>query len=418
MTIHTAAHDTTELQAAPQRYHAFDSLRAVMMLLGLVLHSAMGYVTFPTEGVWPFKDSTTSTVFDLLVMFIHTFRMPVFFVIAGFFAAFLYITRGADSLLRNRGQRVALPLACAWVVLFPLIIFLSGFAYTRSSIQVPIDPNDLTPFRLLNHLMHLWFLYDLLILYGVALLVAPMIQRIPQAFQNSLLDGFDRAVPAIWGPIAFSAFTGLTLYPMDTWALDTSDSFLPPLRILTAYGVFFAFGWLLYLKRALLPTFRRRGWSNFFVGLLFLLLYIYCVGRVFTGGPTVALRWAAITSLAAATWFFIYGFMGLFLRYLEKPMPLARYMADASYWMYLVHMPCTIVLPALLTTLPLPLFIKFSLVLGSTTFFTVVTYHYCVRATVIGKILNGRRYPRALPHIELRHSVNQGHTSVGRGTAN
>ena len=73
-------------------------------------------------------------------------------------------------LFRNRVERIALPLACAWIILFPLVIVASGFAHARSSVQVSIDPNDLTSGRLLNHLMHLWFLYDLLILYGVALL--------------------------------------------------------------------------------------------------------------------------------------------------------------------------------------------------------------------------------------------------------
>jgi hypothetical protein len=86
-------------------------------------------------------------------------------------------------------------------------------------------------------------------------------------------------------------------------------------------------------------------------------------------------------------------------------------MADASYWMYLVHLPCTIVLPAFLSTLPVPTFVKFSVVLGATTFLTVVTYHYWVRATVIGQVLNGRRYPRTLPHSGLQSPIPQGHAS-------
>jgi glucan biosynthesis protein C len=263
--------------------------------------------------------------------------------------------------------------------------------------------------------MHLWFLYDLLIFYGVALLVMPLVRRIPQRVRECILDGFSWAVPVIWGPVFFTLVTVLTLYPMQEWGLDTSDSFLPPLRILTAYGVFFIFGWLLYNRRMLLPTFSQRGWGKLFVGFIFFGLYIYCVGRAFTTGPTVRIHTLAMVSLAAATWFFIYGFIGLFLRYLEKPIPLARYMADASYWMYLVHLPCTIVLPVFLSTLPVPTFVKFGVVLGTTAFLTVVTYHYWVRATVIGQMLNGRRYPRTLPRSGLQHSGQQDHASLGRG---
>lgn len=177
MDLHPASLSNTSSLTELQRYHALDSLRAVMMLLGLILHSAIGYVTFPTQEAWPFKDAHPSAFYDLLVVFIHSFRMPVFFVIAGFFAAFLYVTRGANALFRNRAERIALPLACAWIILLPLTIVASGFAYARSSVQVSIDPNDLTLGRLLNHLMHLWFLYDLLILYGVALLTAPVVQH-------------------------------------------------------------------------------------------------------------------------------------------------------------------------------------------------------------------------------------------------
>ncbi len=409
--LSNALSSTTE----PQRYYAFDGLRAAMMLFGLVLHSAIGYVTFPTDRTWPFKDSHPSAFFDLLVMFIHSFRMPVFFVIAGFFAAFLYTTRGADSFFRNRVQRIALPLTCAWIILFPLIIIASGIAQTRSSVKIPVNPNDLTPGRLLNHLMHLWFLYNLLILYGVTLLMMPLIQRIPQNVRAYIFNGFSRIVPTIWGPGVFSLITLLTLYPMQEWALDTSDSFLPPLRILAAYGVFFTFGSLLYHRRMLLPTFGQHAWGNFVVGVLFFGLYVLSVGRAFTTGPTVGIHLLAMVSLALAMWYLIYGFLGLFLRYLEQPLPLARYMADASYWMYLVHLPCTIILPAVLSNLSVPAFVKFSVVLGSTTLLTLVTYHYWVRATLIGQVLNGRRYPRTRPHSNSQHSMPQGPTPTDGG---
>jgi glucan biosynthesis protein C len=165
----------------------------------------------------------------------------------------------------------------------------------------------------------------------------------------------------------------------------------------------------------LLPTFCQCAWGKFFVGVIFFGLYVFCVGRAVTTGPTVGIHILAIVSLAAATWCFIYGFLGLFLRYLGKPSPLARYMADASYWMYLVHLPCTIVLPAFLSTLPLPTVVKFSAVLGTTTVLAVVTYHYWVRATVIGKVLNGRRYPRTLPPSGLQHAIPQSLAPVGGG---
>ena len=53
-------------------YHSLDRLRAVMLLLGLVLHTAINYL-----------DLQSSRFFEHLATFIHSFRMPVFFVISG-----------------------------------------------------------------------------------------------------------------------------------------------------------------------------------------------------------------------------------------------------------------------------------------------------------------------------------------------
>jgi glucan biosynthesis protein C len=54
----------------------------------------------------------------------------------------------------------------------------------------------------------------------------------------------------------------------------------------------------------------------------------------------------------------------------------------------------------MLVGVSLPAVVKFFIVLGVTTLVTVVTYHYFVRSTVIGWLLNGRKYPRALPQYD------------------
>ena len=73
-----------------------------------------------------------------------------------------------------------------------------------------------------------------------------------------------------------------------------------------------------------------------------------------------------------------------------------RYVSDASYWMYLVHLPFAIGIPGVLAPAPLPAIVKFAITVAITTAATLVSYHYLVRATAIGALLNGRRYPRGL----------------------
>ena len=55
----------------------------------------------------------------------------------------------------------------------------------------------------------------------------------------------------------------------------------------------------------------------------------------------------------------------------------------------------------MLAPLALPAVVKFGLVLGVMTLAAITTYHFFVRSTAIGAFLNGRRFERALPRVEL-----------------
>ena len=69
-----------------RRYYGLDALRGGMMLLGIVLHGSMFYLTTPPPSIPIPTDRNNAQVFDLIFEFIHSFRMPTFFVVAGFFA--------------------------------------------------------------------------------------------------------------------------------------------------------------------------------------------------------------------------------------------------------------------------------------------------------------------------------------------
>lgn len=153
-----------------QRYHALDALRATMMLLGLVLHAAVSNTARPLGAAWPYHDPHTSPWFDLVVFMIHLFRMPVFFVVAGFFGALLYERDGARGRAQNRLRRVLAPLAMGWVVLYPLTT--AGFvcALGRGATADAPGWGYLTSGACLRqaNLIHLWFLDDWLLLDAAA----------------------------------------------------------------------------------------------------------------------------------------------------------------------------------------------------------------------------------------------------------
>jgi glucan biosynthesis protein C len=135
-----------------------------MMLLGVVLHSAITYGVFNYGDAWSLKDTnSTNAVYDLIVWFIHVFRMPIFFAISGFFGALLFYERSPKKMIKNRLQRVIYPFLLFLFVLWPFIVFawiftgaaISGDeAALSTTIKVMTNPLVYIP----QNTFHLWFL--------------------------------------------------------------------------------------------------------------------------------------------------------------------------------------------------------------------------------------------------------------------
>ena len=101
------------------RFHGLDFLRGAMMLLGVVLHVATSFVASPADGGWPLRDAQTTGLAGLVVLAIHAFRMPAFFVLSGFFGALVVSRRGMGAWVGDRARRILFPMAIAWIALFP-----------------------------------------------------------------------------------------------------------------------------------------------------------------------------------------------------------------------------------------------------------------------------------------------------------
>ncbi len=386
----------TPPRPARARIHSLDALRAVMMLLGLVLHTALSYVPELSSGEWPYQDRQASDWFGWLVSLIHTFRMPAFFAVAGFFASFLVERRGTGAFLRHRLSRIGVPLVGGWILLFPLTAAAWVFAASRSGVPLAPAPGS-EPGGV--DLMHLWFLYQLLILSAAAALFRSAFVWLWPGGGCRLADIARKILARRWTFLVLVGITALTLAPMQAWELETDGTLLPPLRLLLAYGVFFVFGWLEHGRGGSFGHLRDGCLARLGGGLFFHALYLAVVVPYLGMAPAEApfAHSAGMLLLAVSMWLFVLGFLGLFRRWLDAPSPGWRYLSDASYWMYLVHLPITVALPPLLAGWDGPGLIKFALALGVASAITLVTYHYGVRSTWVGKRLNGRRYPRAIP---------------------
>jgi len=108
-----------------KRYHDLDALRAFAMLLGIVLHGLLSFIGFP---FWPVQDANQSELYGLPLMFIHGFRMSLFFFVSGFFTMMMWQRRGTGGLLVHRFKRIVLPFFVLGFLIFPILNNMKAFA--------------------------------------------------------------------------------------------------------------------------------------------------------------------------------------------------------------------------------------------------------------------------------------------------
>ena len=372
------------------RYHSLDAVRATMMLLGLVLHSAAAYIHAPQPEAWPFHDPPGRVAFAILLVFIHLFRMPAFFLVAGFFGALLYHRDGRAGFLKNRLRRIGLPLPIFMATVLPATGLGFFFSAWMEGVAFPPELIPRGPLWRRPIFGHLWFLYDLLIFCAIAALAVPFTARVPPAWRTVGSRVFRALAGKPLGTLVMGMVMALTLMPMQAPGLETSAALLPPVRILIAYGVFFTFGWCLYAQREELPTFGRGWWAFIVAGLLMFVPYIAALAaeeRV----PGRQWQGRAVVLAGLATWLLIHGIIGFFVRHMAQPRGWVRYLSDASYWMYLTHIAVITWVGGLLAPTSLGPVAKFAIVLAVTTAVTLLTYRWWVRHTRVGVLLNGPR---------------------------
>ena len=379
-----------------ERYHALDAVRAAAMMLGIFFHGAISFMHTATP--WAIHDRATHPAVDLFVWICHTFRMPVFFVMSGFFARLVYRRLGAAAFLRHRVKRILVPFLVALAPTMVAVYFLWRWGWSKTP-----PPNEAPPGFELPSLewskitpspAHLWFLYYLLIVYAALMPLLALGRRFPlEAFWSRADAIFELAVRSWVLPFVMAIPTAATLFFMESLEADTPVTFVPHLRILAYYAVFFAFGWMLHRRPALIAEFPRRIVLNavFAVPLLFALGWLLLQVSETRVLKPAGLRVGGLYLSALFGWSMILLFVGVFVRWLSEPRAWVRWLADSSYWCYLVHLPVVVFFQILVAASTWPGVVKYALVMTATLIVCVGSYRAFVRYTFLGTALGGKR---------------------------
>ena len=392
---------------AGDRLHSLDALRGFALLLGIFFHGAAGYIeNFPPQ-LWPMREPPSAAL-GAFFFVSHMFRMSLFYLLAGFFGRMLLERRGARAFVRDRAIRILLPL----VVGIPVVLITIGLFAVLGGLLGGTDLAGLqaaaappppvegqpAPFPW----AHLWFLYYLVLFYGLALGARAVLRVIDRS--GRLRGGLDALVRFVLGGPWGAALIGLGLAAyfvnLDGWpswtGLPAPMSLAPYPAPLLGYGTAFGVGWLAHRQPDRLLALERR-WPLFALCAVILTVVSYAIAGAtprfepyLEGRPLLVYTAAYLVGV----WCWIFALLGLAVRYLSNVSPVRRYLADASYWMYIMHLSVLAFFATWLNPLPWHWTLKYPLQVAGTIAVLLVSYRYLVRATFIGAVLNGRRYPR------------------------
>ncbi|MEX5707670.1 glucans biosynthesis protein MdoC [Parafrankia sp. FMc6] len=367
------------------RYHHLDALRGVIMLIGVFVHVA-------TLGDDP--------VFDGIARASGLFRMEAFFVISGFLSAMLTAKYGPGLALRRRLAAVGVPLAATLVLFNPPTLWLISRFHNRSDISFAdfLRACMAPAFEgRLNWYLHLWFL---LVLLGYALLTPAAVKLLSRFVSTRCYQ------QATAGRLrAMTTITLLVLGTMAAGRIGWGEAIRPVIgsgfhtdlvRRTLEFLPFFLLGLLLFLDRGrLVPSFQRPAPVLLSVsGLVLLASWHGWVDTLAMGTGRVlvetmfAIPMIATIFAAASRWG-------------SRPSPALRYLAEASYSVYLLHFFWIYVFATLLGFDPGLGSARMLLLVVATYAATFATHHLVIlRFPLLRRIFNGRFPSKARPGSE------------------
>ena len=389
------------------------------MLMGIVLHASLPYFSrlVDFEYAWP-ADDDQSVVLAVVFDFIHVWRMPTFFLMAGFFAHLVLERRSVEMFVRDRLKRIALPLVLFGAVMAIVIppLWLYGW---YGDLSIETVANTISERQDLDSsgelVAHLWFLHYLLLMYAVLVgcRLLARVARNREAVSLPDLAPIGRVlsnvvysrVPLL---LALAAVLLLIVRGGDeskpVWPLNVPD---------VLYGsLFFIYGYGLYARRELIDSLQGTRtlaalWASAIVLYSVHLALLGAIDEASIPGSDAEsielLELAEVVCYGASVALFSIGLVGLFERLFRTPRAWVRWLADSSYWTYIMHLPVVSFLTFYLAHLDRQGWLKYVTGFGwnaemkfmaacvATGILGIVTYRYFVRYTPIGTMLNGKR---------------------------
>lgn len=374
------------------RIHYIDAMRGMMMILGVVLHSAN---VFCANDSWEVHAPTTHWVFDVISKCIHVIRLPVFYITAGFFAQMTLSRKSMQNFLLHRSRRLIIPFVTTALTLNVIQLELQAhYQYSALSLN-PNYATDLSWYASGQWMEHLWFLNILFQMCLIATSITILLDKIPYLFSNNFLNTKRITKILMFG--ALSYVLAVALIGKLPYTLQNPQMLgMINIPVLMFYLPFFGFGMWLHRTETALESFGRLQLASAGVGLLLLVMMSIpecsshivnmCV-RVFRSGLTC--------------WWLCHLCFCLFRLFTNSPSKSFRYFSDASYTIFLFHHLFIVIFAMLLIPISISIFAKFAIMSIASFSLSLLVYEYGIRRnSLLSFLYNGNDFPAVPLKIE------------------
>jgi len=303
----------------PERIYYLDAMRGFLITLVVVLHSAQVY---NPQQSWLIFNETGSTFAYYAVTLTSQFRMPAFFVIAGFFTVLSFHNIHRENFLTRRLSRLLIPLVTVAVTLNTL----QAFVLTETGWK------EYWTFEYLSKggwIQHLWFLINLAAYTVISFVLASRLKARTRSVLLTLTSYAKRVPMSVV----------LALLPFLSILVLVVDKVIPVyllginLNQILWYMPFFFFGILISLDRELLLRFTNLS------PLLTVTVTIvaFALGNHFESHTGVIGKVMETYFAVLGTWFSSSLVFYLFKKVADRPSRFFLKLSEASYSIYLVH---------------------------------------------------------------------------------
>jgi hypothetical protein len=360
------------------RFHSLDFLRAFALLMGVLLHVLMLFLE-------PFDGSEPRLGASIVFIWIHTWRMPLFMLLAGFFTALSLSKRDTGNYAFNRLIRLGVPLLLLWSVI-PAIDEEASRLFKIPELISYIFYDIPFTFRL----DHLWFLYYLLIFYSVLLLIktaVPVIYSFILGFELSL-----SRVLMVWLPIL------ILLSPLNkpTGGILGNDPVIfgeINLGSMLFMASFFMIGMQAYKSSQFLENLQR---TRFWLPSL-IIFSLIPIGLLVWGGVKdepfafsgLMELWIVNSLSGSAALLLVLSIIGLAMHKISSSGQILRWLVKLSYPIYVFHLMFVISVSGTLMFFGINDWLVVLLGFASGILFPLVIYYAIISWTPLDWVFNG-----------------------------